>query len=141
MGVDGEIAARFEGQIDFAVAGDLVEQVIEERDAGVDFGAPRAVESEGDFDFGFARLAGDFRLARRGFGGRGHWLVAGSAARHFITPPPAAARGHGAVDDGLARVITRRLVIGDEFFGLRLAIAGIFRAVVQLSRLVVFRGT
>ena len=60
MGVDGEIAARFEGQIDFAVAGDLVEQVIEKRDAGVDFGAPPRHRGRGRFRFWFRAFGGRF---------------------------------------------------------------------------------
>jgi hypothetical protein len=46
-------------EVDQAVAGDLVEHVVEEADAGRELGAAAAVQVEGDADLGFLGVAAE----------------------------------------------------------------------------------
>ena len=57
--VDMEVALGADGEIDHAVARDLVQHVVEERHAGGEVGAAAAVEVDLDGDLGLGRLALD----------------------------------------------------------------------------------
>jgi hypothetical protein len=59
MLVDVEITRDFDREIERAVAGDEVKHVIEEADAGGDFGGAAAVEIKAKADLGFVGLAID----------------------------------------------------------------------------------
>ena len=66
MRVDVQIALRLDVQVDHAVARDLVQHVVEETDAGGEFGDAGAVEIEGDADFCFQGIARYFGLPHGG---------------------------------------------------------------------------
>ena len=63
VGVDLEVALRLHREVDHAVARDLVEHVVEERDARGEARLARAVEVHGDEDLGFLGVSLDFRGA------------------------------------------------------------------------------
>ena len=65
--VDVEVALCLDRQVDQAVAGDLVQHVVEEADAGLDSPLAGAVEVDGDRDVGFLGFARD--------GGAAHDIV------------------------------------------------------------------
>ena len=52
-----EVAGDVDGQVEPAVAGEQVEHVVEEADAGAARAGAAAVEAEGERDVGLARLA------------------------------------------------------------------------------------
>jgi len=62
--IDREIAFGADDEIDLPVARDLVEHVVEKRNAGGELGAAAAVEAKLDHDPGFRRPALDARAAR-----------------------------------------------------------------------------
>ena len=67
--VDMEVALGLDGEVDEAVAGDLLEHVVEEADAGRDLGTAGAVEVDADRDVGLLGLALHVRAThRRSFG-------------------------------------------------------------------------
>ena len=61
--IDVKIALRRHGNVEEAVARELVQHVIEERHAGRDFGMSGAVEIQRERNLRFARGAFDFRGA------------------------------------------------------------------------------
>src|SRR5581483_326628 len=63
VGVDVQIALRFDLEVDHGVARDLVQHVVEEADAGGELGPAGAVEIELDANLGFQRVASHFRFA------------------------------------------------------------------------------
>lgn len=63
VGIDVQIALRLDLEVDHAVAGDLVEHVIEEADAGRQLGRAAAVEIDLDSDFRFEGVALNFGAA------------------------------------------------------------------------------
>ena len=70
--VDMEVALGVDRQVDQAVAGDLVQHVVEEADAGLDPALAGAVEVDGDRDVGFLGFARD--------GGAAHGIVSLASA-------------------------------------------------------------
>src|SRR6185295_14547076 len=63
VAVDVQVALGDDLEVDQPVAGDLVEHVVEEADAGGQLGHARAVEVEGDADLRLGGVAGDIRFA------------------------------------------------------------------------------
>ena len=63
--VDVQVALGLDREVDQAVAGDLVEHVVEEADAGGDLGRAGAVEVDVDLDRGLLGLALDRGAAHR----------------------------------------------------------------------------
>jgi hypothetical protein len=57
MRVNVQVAFRFDGQVDKAMAGEQRQHVIEKADASVDLRFTGAVEVERQLDFGFAGFA------------------------------------------------------------------------------------
>jgi len=73
------------------LAGEKIEHVVEEADAGLDLGAAGAVEVHPDRDLGFLRRASDFAFAHRSILGR-----AFSSSNEKPAPPPLADKsGYG----------------------------------------------
>lgn len=64
MRVDGEIAIAAEFQIHRGMLGEERKHVVEERNAGADFGFSFAIQVEADRDLGFERVAFQFGGAR-----------------------------------------------------------------------------
>ena len=60
--VDVQVALGLHLQIDQAVAGDLVQHVVEEGNAGIELGTAGAVQIETDRDLGFEGISGNFGL-------------------------------------------------------------------------------
>ena len=69
-----QVTYRFDAQVKKAVTRECIEQVIEERNSGVDLGHAAAVQTNFDLDIGFARLAGDASLSV-GFHTHGSLLI------------------------------------------------------------------
>ena len=64
--VDMEVALGADAEVDQGVAGDLLQHVVEEADAGGDFSRAGAVEVDGDRNVGFLGLARDRGAAHGG---------------------------------------------------------------------------
>jgi hypothetical protein len=81
VAVDVQVALGLDLEVDQAVAGDLLEHVVEEADAGGKLGRADAVEVDGDPDPGFLGVA--LHRGAAGGGGRGQGaFIAGWRARH-----------------------------------------------------------
>ena len=80
-----QVALGADAQVQQAVAGDLLEHVLEERQAGGELGAAGAVQRQFDLDARLARLALDAGSAG------GHGRGGSSGERGHSTPPAAAA--------------------------------------------------
>jgi hypothetical protein len=86
MGVDVEVAAGFDLQVDQPVAGNLLEHVVEKRHAGGEAPLTTAIEVQANRDAGFERIPGNFCLPHRdtiaeghvGSGKRFSWLSPGA---------------------------------------------------------------
>src|SRR4029077_19627874 len=76
--VDLEVALRFDTEVEAGVLAELLEHVIEERDAGGDGGRAAAVDDEHQVDGGLLRLAFDLGLAN--YRHAGHATTSGRAA-------------------------------------------------------------
>src|SRR5690606_20919684 len=91
MVVDVDVAIAVDVEVDQAVAGDLVEHVVQEGNPGVDALAARAIEIDGCSHAGFLGIAGNVggthvRLECR-------WVLNGT--RHWLHAPAAPRRGQG----------------------------------------------
>ena len=62
VAVDVQVAGSFDIEVECAVAGDLVEHVVEETDAGIELTLARTIQVDPDPDLGFEGIARDFGL-------------------------------------------------------------------------------
>jgi len=62
VAVDVQVADSFDLEVKCAVAGDLVEHVVEETDAGIELTLARTIQIDPDPDLGFEGVARDFGL-------------------------------------------------------------------------------
>jgi hypothetical protein len=69
--IDMRVPGRAHGHVDQRMAGELLQHMIEEADAGGDLVPARAVELDGDGDLGFAGVALDFGCSHGCFRGSG----------------------------------------------------------------------